>query len=176
MMCVLPVYVYLHVGITYKHNVSGVMCPLKLTSVAQLAATLVYHTVMPTCLYKTCLNYVYNIIVCVCMTYCVFACLQTKLESGTTGTAALFAELLLFVSYYKYTYMYNMNSSNSSNNAMVPVLPRSRSWLSPDTKKYENTYSHTDIHNTDIHNTLTHTTHTQSPSEDGRGLRPKECI
>ena len=28
-------------------------------------------------------------------------------ESGTAGTAVLFAELLLFVSYYKYTYMNN---------------------------------------------------------------------
>ena len=44
MMCVLPVYVYLHVGITYKHDVSGVMCSLKLTPVAQLAATLVSYS------------------------------------------------------------------------------------------------------------------------------------
>ena len=133
MMCVLPVYVYLHV-ITYKHNVSGVMCSLKLTSVAQLAATLVSYS-NANMLVQNMSETSGLCVVYVCMTYCVFACLQTKLESGTTGTTALFAELLLFVSYYKYTYVYNMNSSNSSNNAMVPVLPRSRSWLSPDTQK-----------------------------------------
>ena len=95
-------YVYLHVGITYKHNVSGVMCSLKLTPVAQLAATLVSYSnanMLVQSMSET-LAYVYNIIVCVFMTYCVFACLQTKLESGTTGTSAIFAELVLFVSYY----------------------------------------------------------------------------
>ena len=94
------------------------------------------------------------------MTYCVFACLQTKFS------AALFAELLLFLSDYKYTYMYNMNSCNSSNNAMVPVLPRSRRDMTgyhPTHKKYGDTHVLT---HADIHNILTHTTHTQKMGGD----------
>ena len=78
-------------------------------------------------------------IVCVFMTYCVFACLQTKLESGTTSTAALFAELLVFVSCY----------------GIIAVLPHSRRDMTRHTK---NTETHTYA---DIHNTLTHTTHTE---------------
>ena len=64
-----------------------------------------------------------------------------------------------------------MNSSTSSNNAMVPVLPhscRDVTGYHPTKKNPRHTHTHTRRHTQHTH---THNTHT----EDGRGLRRKEC-